>query len=76
MTPQAVLAAHVTEEADPVRKYRDQVSVEVDALLAKCLAKKPADRFATPAELAPIVDAYRTQRDGERFAHLAANPAG
>jgi probable F420-dependent oxidoreductase len=31
---------------------------------------------ASPAELAPIVEAYRVQRPGERFAHLAANPAG
>ena len=31
---------------------------------------------ASPAELAPIVEAYRRQRSADRFAHLAANPAG
>lgn len=31
---------------------------------------------ASPAELAPIVDAYRQQRSVDRFRHLAANPAG
>lgn len=31
---------------------------------------------ASPAELAPIVDAYRQQRSVERFRQLAANPAG
>ena len=30
---------------------------------------------ATPAELAPVVEAYRTVRPAGRFDHLAANPA-
>lgn len=30
---------------------------------------------ASPDDLAPIVDAYRTQRESERFAGLPANPA-
>ena len=29
---------------------------------------------ASPAELAPVVDAYRSRRRAGRFAHLAANP--
>jgi 5,10-methylenetetrahydromethanopterin reductase len=31
---------------------------------------------ATPAELAPVVDAYRHRRPHGRFDHLAANPGG
>ena len=31
---------------------------------------------ASPAELEPIVSAYRTRRPAARFAHLASNPAG
>jgi len=31
---------------------------------------------ASPAELAPIVEAYRRRRSADRFSHLAANPAG
>ncbi len=31
---------------------------------------------ASPAELAPIVEAYRKRRPSGRFDHLAANPAG
>ncbi|MEZ5557507.1 MAG: TIGR03857 family LLM class F420-dependent oxidoreductase [Pseudomonadales bacterium] len=30
---------------------------------------------ASPSDLAPIVAAYRAERDAERFAHLPANPA-
>lgn len=30
----------------------------------------------SPAELAPIVEAYRTRRVAGKFAHLASNPAG
>jgi len=30
---------------------------------------------ASPTELAPIIDCYRSQRDHNRFSHLPANPA-
>jgi len=63
-TPQAVLAAHVTEEAAPVRKYRNQVSVEVEAVLAKCLAKKPADRWQTADEMLPLLEGLGTPSGG------------
>ncbi len=38
-SPQAVLAAHVTEEPEPVSKHRDHVSGDLEALVMKCLAK-------------------------------------
>jgi len=44
-SPQAVLAAHVTEEAEPVSKHRNQVSPELESVVMKCLAKRPADRW-------------------------------
>jgi hypothetical protein len=31
---------------------------------------------ASPADLAPIVEAYRARREPQRFARLPANPAG
>jgi serine/threonine-protein kinase len=63
-TPQAVLAAHVTEEAAPVRKYRDQVSMEVEAVVMKCLAKKPADRWQTADEMLPLLENLGTPSGG------------
>jgi len=63
-TPQAVLAAHVTEEAAPVRKYRDQVSIEIEAVVMKCLAKKPADRWQTADEMLPLLEVVGTPSGG------------
>ena len=63
-TPQAVLAAHVTEEADPVRRYRKNVSVELEAVVMKCLAKRPADRWQTVDEILPYLDASITPSGG------------
>jgi len=63
-TPQAVLAAQVTEQADPVTKYRDQVSGELEAVVMKCLAKKPADRWQTADEMLPYLDTMTTSSGG------------
>ena len=63
-TPQAVLAAHVTEEAAPVSKYRDQVSVEIESVVMKCLAKKPADRWQTADEMLPLLENVGTPSGG------------
>jgi len=63
-TPQAVLAAQVTQQADPVTKYRDQVSAELEAVVMRCLAKKPADRWQTADEMLPYLDTMTTSSGG------------
>jgi Tol biopolymer transport system component len=63
-TPQAVLAAHVTQPADPVSRYRDQVSGELEAVVMKCLAKKPADRWQAAGEMLPHLDNMTTTSGG------------
>jgi serine/threonine protein kinase/Tol biopolymer transport system component len=63
-TPQSVLAAHVTEQPDPVSKHRDQVSGELEAVIMKCLAKKPADRWQSADEMLPYLDASATPSGG------------
>ena len=63
-TPQAVLAAHVTEDPDPPRKYRKQISAELEAVVLKCLAKRPADRWQSAGELLPYLDAAITPSSG------------
>jgi serine/threonine-protein kinase len=63
-TPQAVLAAHVTEEADPLRKYRKGISPELELVVMKCLAKRPADRWQSASEMLPYLDAALTPSSG------------
>jgi len=63
-TPQAVLAAHVTMAPDSVRKYRPQISAELDAVVMKCLAKRPADRWQSAGEMIPFLDAAITPSGG------------
>ena len=46
-TIQAVIAAVVTKEAEPVSDRRPSVPANVEAAVHKALAKLPADRFAT-----------------------------
>src|SRR2546428_2997231 len=50
-SPQSVLAAHVTSQPDPVTKYRDSVPPALAALVMRCLAKHPADRFQSAGEV-------------------------
>ena len=50
-TPQQILAAQVTEVPDSVTKRRPGISPDLDAIVARCLAKRPADRFQSAAEL-------------------------
>lgn len=63
-TPQSILAAHVTQEVESVRKYRDQVPVGLDSVIMKCLAKKPADRWQTADEIIPHLEAVGTSSAG------------
>ena len=63
-SPQAILAAQVTEQPEPVTKYRDQVSGELEAVVMKCLAKKPADRWQTAGEMLPYLDTMTTSSGG------------
>ncbi len=68
LIPEDWLAAAATGSPDQcVAKVNGQFDLGCDGVIL---------HGATPAELEPIVDAYRAQRDGGRFAHLAANPAG
>ncbi len=57
----AILQAHHTEMAKPVNVVRPEVPPAVAAVVARMMAKAPADRYQKPAEvaqaLAPIVKA-------------------
>ncbi len=63
-TPQGVLAAQVTEAPDPVSKHRDQVPPELEAVVMRCLAKKPADRWQSSEEMLPHLETMGTTSGG------------
>jgi serine/threonine-protein kinase len=59
-TPQAVFARHAVDPVPPVRTVRATVPDALERVMLRALAKAPADRFATAAQLA---DALRAPGD-------------
>ncbi len=55
--PQAIIAAHVTQQPQPVERFRGNVPPALAALIMRCLEKKPADR---PQSAEEIVHAAET----------------
>jgi len=65
-TAQAVLGQRMSQDAPPARSRRPDLPAELDAALARALARDPAARFETPRELVEACSA----------ALPAARPAG
>src|SRR5205085_127900 len=65
------LLAHAEEEPTPVWKLRPEVPAGLGVVIDKLMAKKRADRFATPAEAAAALTPYAKATDP----HLAAPTA-
>ncbi len=63
-TAQALLAAHVTQAPRPVTDTRPSVPPGLAALVARCLEKKPADRWQTAEELAQQLELMATPSGG------------
>jgi serine/threonine protein kinase len=63
-SPLDKLVRHVSDEAPMVHTVRGDVPLEVSALVARLMAKDPADRFQTPAELAQSLAAFAEQGAG------------
>jgi tetratricopeptide (TPR) repeat protein len=63
-TPQAVMAAHVTQMPEPVGVHRPAVSEPLNGLVMRCLAKRAADRWQSAGELLPLLDALVTPSGG------------
>jgi eukaryotic-like serine/threonine-protein kinase len=64
-----VMAAHIYETPAPVTAYRPEAGAALDAIVRKCLAKKPADRYADARTLQRELEEYGgeiwTQREAE-----------
>jgi serine/threonine-protein kinase len=59
-TPQAVLAKSLTQEVVPLPKVRPGIHPQVAAVVAKAMARRPADRYPSAVELE---EALRKARD-------------
>jgi len=63
-TPQAMLAAHVTQAVEPPAKYRPAVPPALNALVMRCLEKMPADRVQRAEDLRAQLEAMATPSGG------------
>jgi serine/threonine-protein kinase len=64
VTPQQVLAAHVTEQPDPVSKHRPALSGALEQTVMKCLEKRPADRWQSADDLLAVLEPLATPSGG------------
>ena len=77
--PQHMLAAHVTEDPDPLQKRRPNVPPALAALVMKCLQKHAGDRPQSADELLNSIDAIASTPSGgmapttERLAAVRVN---
>jgi serine/threonine-protein kinase len=70
-SPQAVLARRLTEPAPHIRNVRE-VPPAVEEAVSRALARTPADRFPTAAELGAAIDWDRVRTSGANAATAAA----
>jgi serine/threonine-protein kinase len=73
-TPQAILAAQVTQPAEPVTRRRATIPAPLAALVMQCLEKKPADRPQSAEEVVVRLEGVLTPSGGMTPME-AANPA-
>ena len=64
MSPQQVLAAHVTLPPAPLGSQRTSVPPALNTLVMRCLEKKPADRVQSAAEMLTQLQAMATPSGG------------
>lgn len=78
--PLEVMLARIRMEAPPrLRARRPDVAPELEAIVARCLSKHPADRFANAGELAAALADLRTRglvRTGFRAERQPVETAG
>jgi serine/threonine-protein kinase len=56
-SPQAIVAAQLTQPAPPLAQARPRMPPALASLIMRCLEKRPADRWQTAAELLDAIEA-------------------
>jgi serine/threonine-protein kinase len=57
-TPADTMSRVVTDLPERPRSIRPEIPLALEAVVMRCLEKRPADRYPTPAALAEALDAY------------------
>ena len=70
--PRALMAKHWMDEIPSLRAVRSSVRSSIESLVRKAMAKRPAERFATAAEM---VAAIRNVSTEERLAAIGFTPS-
>ena len=65
-TPQALVAAHMTQTPPPLVEARPSVPAELAAVVHRCLEKRAADRYEDAAELVAALDRIASSPAPER----------
>jgi serine/threonine-protein kinase len=73
-SPQQVLAAQVTEIAEPLSRHRPGVPPALEDAIMRCLAKRPADRWQHAEDLLAVLEPLATPSGGH--VPTAALPRG
>jgi eukaryotic-like serine/threonine-protein kinase len=63
-TPQALIAAHITQVPEPLSRQRPDVSPALEAAVMRCLAKQPAERWQSAAKLRSALEGLPTPASG------------
>ena len=71
-TPQAMLAAHVSENPEAIAQRQPGIPAPLSALIMRCLEKRRADRPQTAAALVQALDAVVTP-DPSSYSRIAAS---
>jgi serine/threonine-protein kinase len=74
-TAHATIARRFTETPKPLRAVRETVPEPVERAVAKALARAPADRFATAADMAKALDDAGARRGASTVGTTAERPA-
>ncbi|MEK6239365.1 MAG: serine/threonine protein kinase, partial [Planctomycetales bacterium] len=68
------LRNRVRQDAPPPSKHRAGLSAALDQVVLKMLARKPEDRYQTPAEVAAALEPFTIDADSELEAEVPDDP--
>ncbi len=66
----AMMYSIINEDPQPIQKYRDDISSELDHILNRALEKNPEERYQTVKEMA--IDLRRAKKDSTRVVRTSA----